>query len=192
MDTKGHGIKKRRYPIFAFAICFLFAYLAEKVFSIADITGAYFAGLMLSSSDEKNYIDRRSEIVSYVIFTPVFFANIGLNIDFTSIDPTFIGFGIAYILVGLLGKVIGCGVGALMCKYSFKDSLRVGIGMMARAEVCLITAQRGLNANLISASIMPFLVIMIMISSFVTPLLLKISYNKENKAENVANIESAK
>ncbi|MGN1081706.1 MAG: cation:proton antiporter, partial [Acutalibacteraceae bacterium] len=79
---KGFGIIEKRWPhhrmlpIFSIALCFFFAYISEKLFGVADITGAYIAGLVLSSNPESNYIDRRSDIMGYLIFTPVFFANI--------------------------------------------------------------------------------------------------------------------
>lgn len=173
----------RRIPIFGIAICFLFAFCSESVFGVADITGAYFAGLLLSGSKDTGYIDHRSEILSYMIFTPVFFANIGLNVDFSSISANMVWFGVCFILVGLIGKIIGCGTGALMCKYNLRDSTRVGLGMMARAEVCLICAQKGVDSGLVDSGILPFILILIIISSFVTPLLLKISYKKEDSKQ---------
>lgn len=115
----------RRLPIIGFAVCFFFAYAAEKWFGVADITGAYVAGLILSTVREHEYIDRKVEVSNYMIFAPVFFANIGITADFSGITAQMAGFGVCFILAGLLGKVIGCGTGALICKYSFKDSLRV-------------------------------------------------------------------
>ena len=71
-----------------------------------------------------------------------------------------------------------------MCKYSWKDSLRCGVGMMCRAEVCLICAQKGIDAGIISASIQPFILILILLTSFVTPVILKATYKNEMKDEN--------
>ena len=174
-----HDQHHRRLPIFGLSICFLFAFCSEKFFGVADITGAFFAGLVLASSKQKNYIDRRSEIVSYLIFTPVFFANIGMTMEFKNIEIPFIGFGLLFVLGGIAGKVVGCGVGGKICKYTFKESLRVGFGMMARAEVCLICAQKGVDSGLISSSIMPFILLLIVITSFITPVLLKLTYKGE-------------
>ena len=169
----------RRIPIFSLGFCFLFAYVSEKVFGIADITGAFAAGLILSDNYDKDYIDRKTEILSYMFFTPIFFANVGLSVKFSTIDPSFILFGVMFIIAGILGKLVGCGGASLLCKYSFKDSLRVGIGMMARAEVALVCAEKGRACGLISSSITPFLIILIMITSFVTPLTLKATYKGE-------------
>ena len=174
-----HEAHHRRLPIFGISICFLFAYCSEKFFSVADITGAFFAGLILTRSDEKNYIDRRSEIISYMLFTPVFFANIGMSLEFGSIDSSFVLFGLLFVLAGIIGKVMGCGFGAKVTKSNMKDSLRVGLGMMVRAEVCLICAQKGVDAGLIGSNIMPFILMLILLTSFITPMLLKLTYKGE-------------
>lgn len=182
---KRHPEHHRRIPIIGFAMAFLFAYAAEEWFGVADITGAYVAGIMLATLSEAGYIDSKVEVSNYMIFAPVFFANIGINANFGSISPTMIGFGFAFIAAGLVGKVVGCGLGSLICKYSFKDSLRVGIGMMARAEVVLVCAQKGVDSNLIDPSIMPFVLILIIVSSLLTPLFLKLSYRNESPVSDV-------
>lgn len=167
------------------AVAFFYAYAAEKWFGIADITGAFFGGLILSGSKETNYIERRADITSYLIFTPVFFAKVGLTSmsSFSSINLSFLLFGILFILAGIAGKLFGCGIGAKICRYSFKDSLRCGIGMMCRAEVCLICAQKGIDAGIIDASIQPFILVLILLTSFITPILLKQSYKNEIPAD---------
>ncbi len=169
----------RRLPILGFAICFFFAYAAEEWFEVADITGAYVAGIILSTVREHEYIDRKVEISNYMVFVPVFFANIGISANFSSIDAHTIGFGFAFIAAGLLGKLLGAGLGALSCKYSLKDSFRVGVGMMVRAEVVLVCAQKGIDNGIIDPNIMPFVLILIIFSALIAPLVLKLSYRKE-------------
>lgn len=176
----------RLLPILSVALCFLFAYSSEMIFGIADITGAFVAGLVLSVNPEHSYIERRSDIMSYMIFTPVFFANIGITTQITSIDSGMILFGLLFIVAGLVGKVVGCGGSALLCRYGLKDSFRVGIGMMARAEVALVCAQKGVEIGMISSSIMPFIVVLIILSSFVTPILMRASYKKELAAPKLS------
>ena len=176
----------RLLPILSVALCFLFAYSSEMIFGIADITGAFVAGLVLSVNPEHSYIERRSDIMSYMIFTPVFFANIGITTQITSIDSGMILFGLLFIVAGLVGKVVGCGGTALLCRYGLNDSFRVGIGMMARAEVALVCAQKGVEIGMISSSIMPFIVVLIILSSFVTPILMRASYKKELAAPKLS------
>lgn len=174
----------RRIPIFGFAVCFIYAYAAEKWFGVADITGAYIAGIIMSQTKSKDYIDRRAEIETYILFGPIFFANIGLMMyqGFEMNDLTFLWFGLAYVVAGILGKVVGAGLGAKICKYSWNDSLQVGVGMMARAEVVIVCAQKGIDSGLVKAEIMPFILLLILVTSFLTPIFLK-ALNKKNKEE---------
>lgn len=83
--------------------------------------------------------------------------------------------------------MLGCGIGSLICKYSFMDSLRVGIGMMARAEVVLVCTQKGVDSGLVDASIMPFVLILIIVSSLLTPLLLKLTYKHDKTNDTPLN-----
>lgn len=171
-----------RIPIYSLAFCFLWAYVAQAFFQIADITGAYIAGLILSVTSPKEYIDHRAETTNNVFFVPIFFASVALkmytaNFDFSNV--MFILFGLTWILVGALGKVIGAGLGAKMCKFSWRDSAIVGVGMMARAEVLIVTAQTGVDAGLVSDKIIPFTLILILLTSFVTPIFLKILYKND-------------
>ena len=175
----------RMLPVFGVALCFFFAYASEKWFGVADITGAFAAGIVLSTNPESNYIERKSDIMGYMIFTPVFFSNIGITTEFGAIDGGMVAFGICFILAGLIGKVMGCGGAAAICKYGLKDSFRVGVGMMARAEVALVCAQKGVENGMISSSIMPFIVLMIIISSFATPIILRKMYRGELDTPNV-------
>lgn len=190
----------RRLPIFGLAFCFFMAFASEKFFGVADITGAYFAGLALAgighhinpirdvlADDTSDYIERKSDVLSYMIFSPIFFANVGINADFSGLKATMIGFGCCYILAGLLGKVLGCGIGAKITGNNLKDSIRIGIGMMARAEVALICANKGIDAGLVDSGMSTFIVIMIIVSSFVTPLILKLTYKNENPVKEDYN-----
>lgn len=174
----------RLIPIFSLSVCFFFSFASEKWFSVADITGAFVAGLVLSGTKETNYVDRRSDIMTYMLFSPVFFANIGITTKFSSINTAMILFGIMFIIAGLLGKVVGCSLTARLYKFNTKDSLKIGVGMMARAEVALVCAQKGVDAGIISSDIMPFILILIIISSFATPIILKQLYKGELGVSN--------
>jgi Kef-type K+ transport system membrane component KefB len=173
-----------RIPIFALAFCFLWAYIAQKFFNIADITGGYVAGLILSSTFAKDYIDRKTESTMDLLFVPIFFAMVAMKMygaSFDWSDLNFIWFGLLWILAGLLGKIIGAGSGALMCHFNLKDSLKIGIGMMARAEVLIVCAQTGVDAGLVDQKIIPFTLLLILISSFATPIFLKLLYRGEEQ-----------
>lgn len=174
-----HFEHHRLVPIMGIAFCFIIAYASEKWFGIADITGAYIVGLILSGNKDSHYIDRKADIMGYMLFVPIFFANIGISTEFSDISVSFLAFGALFILAGMVGKFLGCGAAALACGYQPQDAARVGLGMMARAEVALVTAQKGVEYGVIHSSIMPFVVALILITSFVTPLLLHASYRRE-------------
>ncbi|MFA6796551.1 MAG: cation:proton antiporter [Bacilli bacterium] len=188
MDNKWAG--HRRIQIFSLAICFLFAYIAEEFFGIADITGAYVAGLIISEScsECKTYIDTRTDTIGQTFFVPIFFASIALMMysgDLGSFDVNFIWFGLVWVFFGVISKVIGAGLGAKLCKFKIKDSLRIGVGMMARAEVVIVCAQKGIDSGLVSTNIMPFALFLIILTSFLTPLFLKLLYKKDDKMPKV-------
>jgi len=169
----------RRLALVGFGVCFLFAYASEFFFGIADITGAYFAGIMISGLNGAKYVDEKVSQSCYLLFAPVFFANIGLNMDFSNITSSMLLFGISYIAVALIGKFVGCGLGALIFKAGIRNSLRAGIGMMARAEVVLVCTQKGVDYGLVSKEIYPFILILIILTSFIVPILLKLTYKGE-------------
>jgi Kef-type K+ transport system membrane component KefB len=102
--------------------------------------------------------------------------------DFNFADPAFISFlvfGLIWVVVGMLGKVIGCTSAGLLFRYKFHDSLKFGIGMMARAEILIVCAQKGVDSGLIDNKIMMFCLLLILVSSFATPILLKLLYRNE-------------
>ena len=171
----------RRIPIAGLAYCFAFSYIAERFFGIADITGAYVAGIILCSIDDSNYIERKVDINSYMIFGPVFFASIGLKTTFDNLSMSIVWFSICFILVGLLSKIIGCGTIAKICGYDWNDSLKVGVGMMTRGEVALIVSQKGLSVGLLDSNYFTCVILLIIVSSVLTPILLKLIYSKDKK-----------
>lgn len=173
----------RRIPILGLALAFAMSYVADKYFGIADITGAYVAGIILSSLDDSEYIDRKMDINSYMIFGPVFFASIGLQTNLKTVDMTILAFSAAFVIVGLLGKVVGCGLFAKLLKYNTSDALKIGVGMMTRGEVALIVAQRGLKAEIIDSRYFTAVILLIILSSILTPIILKAIYASDESKE---------
>lgn len=171
----------RRITIASLAYCLAMAYVAEKYFGIADITGAYVAGIVLCNLADASYIERRVDISSYMVFAPVFFAGIGLKTSFDSMNSTLLAFSIAFVVVALLGKIVGCGLVSRSLKFNWSDSIKIGLGMMTRGEVALIVTNKGLDAGIISNEYFSAVILLIIISSISTPLLLKVVYNKDGK-----------
>lgn len=172
----------RRIPIMGLTLCFFMSYVAEALFGVADITGAYFAGIILCSTRNSEYIDEKMNISSYMLFGPVFFASIGLKTNITAIDGSVILFSIGFIIVALLGKIIGCGLVGRMCGFRGKDNLKIGVGMMTRGEVALIVAQKGLSAGLVNSVYFASVILLIIVSSVATPIILKILFNEKQEA----------
>ena len=168
----------RRIPIAALVYCIGMSYVAERYFGIADITGAYVAGVVLCNLHDVKYVERKVDVSSYMVFAPIFFAGIGLKVSFESMNPTLLFFSIAFVAVALLSKIIGCGTASKLCRFKWGDSLKIGVGMMTRGEVALITAQKGLAAGLISSDYFTAVILMILVSSITAPILLKILYKK--------------
>ena len=168
----------RRIPILGLALCFIFAYVAEVFFGIADITGAYVAGIILCSIRDSEYIAEKMDINSYMIFGPIFFASIGLKTSFDHLNGEFVLFSIGFVIVALLCKIIGCGLMARICRFKGPDALKIGVGMMTRGEVALIVAQKGLSVGMIGAEYFTAVILLIIVSSISTPILLKILYTK--------------
>ncbi|SHN65052.1 Kef-type K+ transport system, membrane component KefB [Butyrivibrio hungatei DSM 14810] len=175
----------RRIPIIGMALAFVLAYVADKYFGVADITGAYVAGIILSSLDDSAYIDRKMDISSYMIFGPIFFASVGLQTNLRTVDLSILAFSMAFVLAGLLGKVIGCGLVAKLLKYNNSDALKIGVGMMTRGEVALIVAQRGLKAEIIDSKYFTSVILLIVVSSILTPIILKAIYSVDEKNNNL-------
>lgn len=177
----------RRIPIMGLALCFAFAYIAETYFGIADITGAYVAGIILCSIRDSSYIDEKMEVSSYMIFGPVFFASIGLKTNIDSLDGKILLFSLGFVLVALITKIIGCGLMARVCRFSAADSLKIGVGMMTRGEVALIVAQKGLSVGVLSPVYFTSVILLIIVSSVSTPIVLKLLYSKDKTPEEVKN-----
>lgn len=178
----------QRIPIFGFVLCFALSYVAEKYFGIADITGAYVAGIVLCSLADTDYINRKTHISIYMIFAPTFFVGIGLKTTFDSINTKLLLFCLAFVLVALISKIIGCGLMARICRFKWNDSLKIGVGMMTRGEVALIVTQKCLSAGMITAEYFTAVILLIICSSVLTPVILKFLFSKEKDIplENVA------
>ena len=171
----------RRIPIVGLALAFSFAYIAQKFFNVADITGAYIAGVILCSTKESSYISRKMDINSYMLFGPIFFASIGLQTNIRTIDTSIMLFSVAFVIVGMLSKIIGCAGMSRCLGFNKLNSLIIGCGMMTRGEVALIVAQRGLAAGLLEHEFFTSVILLIIVSSICTPLILKALYSKEPK-----------
>ena len=173
--------KTRRQLIYSLVTCFGYAFVSEYVFGVADITGAYIAGVILSTNNKSAaYVDKRVNTNTYMIFGPIFFANIGIGMSFKNMDYKVFLFGLVFVAFAILGKIVGCGTIAKATKFSFKDSIRIGVGMIARGEVALIVTQKGIDAGIIDGKYITVVVMLVLVSSILAPILLKLLFKNDN------------
>lgn len=174
----------RRIAIYALAFCLILSFVAEHYFGIADITGAYFAGLILCNIVEaREYINKKMNIMAYMFFSPVFFASIGIKTELAGMTTSLLVFSVLLLVIAIVTKIIGCGLGAKMMGFSWSDSLSVGLGMVSRGEVALIVAQKGAQARLVDSTLFPPIVLMVIVTTLITPILLKLFMKPPQGAE---------
>lgn len=170
----------RRIPIYALGIALLYSYIAERFFGIADITGAYIAGVVFCNLSDAGYMESKIDINSYMFFSPIFFASIGLKTDLSGMNLNLLWFSLAFVIVGCLSKIIGCGGISKCLGYSWKESYQVGLGMMVRGEVALIVAQKGLSVGMVDSIYFTPVILLIIVSSMVVPVLMKNAFKEKN------------
>ena len=175
---------KRRVAIFAIAFCFILAYVSEIGFGIADITGAYFAGVMLCQSKIRDYVDVKIHDVSTVFFSCIFFASVGLKVTLGGMTLKIWMFAVILTLIAIISKMVGCGLGAKVCKFTWKESLQTGVGMISRGEVALIVAEKGRQVGLISEDLFAPIILVVIVTTLITPILLKVVFKGDEPAES--------
>ncbi|EOU1993179.1 cation:proton antiporter [Clostridium perfringens] len=172
----------RRFVIIAFVFCLLLSFCAEEFFGVADITGAFIAGLVISDSNRSKYLNSRFETLSYMLLSPIFFASIGIKVQLTAMTKTIFIFAILLLIVAILSKVLGCALGAKLCKYSNREAIQIGTGMISRGEVALIVANKGIAMGLMLPEFLAPVVIVVVVTTIVTPILLKVVFNNKYKS----------
>ena len=173
----------RRIPIAGLAYCLALSFIAEQYFGIADITGAYVAGIILCSIRDSDYIAEKMDINSYMLFGPIFFASIGLKTNIDNLNGEILLFSVAFVFVALICKIVGCGLMAKACRFKTEDALKIGVGMMTRGEVALIVSQKGLSVGLLSPVYFTSVILLIIVSSISTPIILKLIYARDERDE---------
>ena len=182
MISRENGKNLHRYPVLAFVLCLLMAYCAEEFFGVADIIGAFAAGLVVASTSKAKYIESKFTPLSYLLLTPVFFAGIGIKVELPELDAQLVLFSLALLAVAVLSKLIGCGMGAKLSGFTGRESIQVGAGMACRGEVALIVANRGLSMGILPSALMTPVVITVVGCAVLTPILLKVAFQNHHTA----------
>ena len=180
-----HSTDLQRYPIFAFILCLILSFCAEEFFGVADITGAFAAGLIISTTSKAKYIELKFAPLSYLLLTPIFFASIGLKVELPEMNATIVIFSILLVVVAVLTKWIGCGLGAKLCGLKGHQCEQIGVGMVCRGEVALIVADKGAALGLMPEVFFGPVIIMVVATTILTPILLKFAYRKSDAYEDM-------
>lgn len=159
----------------ALVLVFLASFLAEYVGQVAAITGSYLIGILVARTSYRQKIESEIHPFTYALFVPIFFMSIGLEANARDLSGSWIFVGMI-ILVAILTKILGCGLGARFSGFSNVESIRVGIGMISRGEVGLIIAQIGIAAGIIDSAIYAGMVLMVLVTTVITPILLRLSF----------------
>lgn len=163
------------------ALGIFMAYFAERM-GIAAITGAYICGLILSTYEHKEHVVRNIKAISSGFLSLIFFASVGIEANLKGLDLNVLGITAVMFIVAVFGKIIGCGGTARFLKMSKNESIQIGTGMISRGEVAIITANIGLQKGIISEEIFLPTLIVVILSTIITPVLLKIAFSlKEPK-----------
>lgn len=166
----------RRFVIVSFVFCLLLAFIAEEFFGVADITGAFIAGLIISNTKRTRYINARFETLSYILLSPIFFASVGIKVELTTMSILIVLFTLLLLIAAVSSKVIGCFLGAKFFDYKTKEAIQVGVGMVSRGEVALIVANKGIAVGLMNPYFLAPIVIVVVFTTVVTPILLKLTF----------------
>jgi Kef-type K+ transport system membrane component KefB len=160
----------------AIVVTLLYAWAAEALGGVAAITGAFLAGLLFARTPLRHHIEARMYTLAYSWLVPVFFVSIGLAANARALGLGGLPFALLIVVVAVLSKVLGCGIGARLGGFSNSEALRLGVGMTSRGEVGLIVASVGLNAGLIGEKIFASMVLMILATTLLTPVMLRALY----------------
>ena len=182
--TEKHGKDMKRFVIMSFVLCLGLSYIAEEFFGVTDITGAFIAGMIISNTERTHFINTKFETLSYILLSPIFFASIGIKLDVQSMDVKTLVFTVILVVAAILSKIIGGGLGVKMFKYTNREALHVGSGMVSRGEVALIVANKGLAVGLMAPQFLVPIVIMVIATTIAAPILLKIVFkNKDGQGD---------
>ena len=159
-----------RHAIIAFVFCLLMSYIAEHYFGVADITGAFIAGLIISKTEKSEFLTSKFDVLSYLYLSPIFFASIGLKVVLPKMTTSIILFAVILSVVAILTKIGGCGFAGKLCGYTSKESLQIGAGMVSRGEVALIVASKGAAVGLMSSALLGPIIVVVVVTTVISPL----------------------
>ena len=179
MLNQDKGRNLHRFPILAFVLCLVMSYCAEVYFGVADIIGAFAAGLAVASTAKAKFIESKFEPLSSLLLTPIFFASVGINAQVTGLTDGLLIFSLLLLVVSVFSKLVGCGLGAKLCGFNSLECVQIGTGRTCRGEVALIVANKGLAMGVLSTTLVAPVILTVIFCSILTPILLKVLYRNQ-------------
>ena len=180
----------RRLPIsqgvlsLAMVVMLFYGVAAEVVGGMAAITGSFLAGLMFARCDEKERLEQGVSALAYGLFVPIFFVSIGLAVNIRDLKAEALILTGVIIVVAIISKFFGSGLGARWAGFSWRESWQLGAGMVSRGEVGLIVANVGIGAGLVSGEEFSAIVGMVLATTIVTPPMLRALFAQPKKKNN--------
>lgn len=174
--------KTEQMPTYSIAFALILAYIAERL-GVSGIIGAYIAGLVIGNTEKGRKVKGKIDLVVNMIFSPIFFASIGLNLGKINFSTYVWIFILIFTVITITSKIIGNGIGARICGYSKEKSIQIGIGMATRGEVALIMADEAKKIDLINEEIFSIVIITVLLVTLITPILLHYSFKTKNSLE---------
>lgn len=161
------------------------SYFSESM-GVAGITGAYVAGLSVAKTNYNRRITENINMIVNTLFVSMFFFAVGLKTS-VSLGEMDVIFTAVLIIISIVGKVLGSGAACLLSGMTFDESYKVGVGMIPRGEVGLVIASMAFNSSFINQTIYNSFVVMILITTILTPLWLSRLYNRPNRRIHVSS-----
>lgn len=174
--------KTEQMPTYSIAFALILAYIAERL-GVSGIIGAYIAGLVIGNTEKGRKVKGKIDLIVHMIFSPIFFASVGLNLTTLNFSKQVWIFIIIFTAVTIVSKIIGNGLGAKVCGYTNDKAVQIGIGMATRGEVALIMANEAKKISLINEEIFSIVIITVLLVTLITPILLNYSFQTKNKIE---------
>ena len=166
----------------------LFGTIAKNI-GLSMITGTFIAGLILGQTTYSKEVFEKVSLIGNSLFIPIFFVTMGMQFNINAFSSMGV-FAVVIITVAIIGKIVGCGLGAKVCRFSNQESFTVGVAMIPRAGVELVLVKMGLEYGIISSDVASIILTMVVFTTSITPsflsiLLKKVKLNgKQHKSKN--------
>lgn len=183
MDIGDRIHAEKSLVAFSIAICFIWSVIAGETV-VAQIVGAFIAGLIMNTTIQSKRVVSDVKTIGYAFFIPLFFIWVGTMVKLSVfLDLKVVMLAAVILVMAILGKVGGCGLGAWIGRFNLRESLQLGFGMVPRCEVALIVLAIAIDAGVISGEIADIFLaatfILVTITMLITPILLKALFKRE-------------